>query len=236
MTQTSQHCRIVMTLLGAALLCFGGGCAKAVTGPTVLHIASDQYTFAFDTALSTSDDHGFEPTLRDRRQGIIETQPLISPSAFEPWRTGSFTFEQVMENTHSLQRRRVRWEFNSRPLPTEAGQHAEAEDLLDLQSPMIDLTATTGPIELRVTVVVERAYSPGTRPSVWTTSDTTRAIVIDPQTGTAVESSYWTPVARDQNYEAQLLAAVQAALAEEVEIENSATTHPVVAQSDVTAE
>lgn len=208
--------RVVAALLIAAFLAavLLAGCSAAPDGPTVLVIEPDQYAEAFEAVLAASDKHGFEPMLRDRRRGIIETRPVVSPSMFEPWKTGPYSSEQIAANTANLQRRRLRWEFAPRDIPI-APDNGESgtRDLLELRHNPVDLTNTDLAIELRVAVFIERAHSPGTRPSVWTTSDATQAVVIDPETGSPVERSFWTPIARDERYERLLLAALQQQLA-----------------------
>jgi len=205
------RCSAAVALLLAGLL---GGCRADPNGPTVIRIAAEEYDAAFETALEVSDEHRFQATLRDRRNGVIETDAVISPSIFEPWKALAYSPAQVLENTANLQRRWARWEFTAVRFDPQAEQRrpSAGPDLLGLDDQPVDLTGTDDPIELRVSVFVERSHEPGRRPEVWTTSDTSRTIIIDPATGKPVERGYWVPVARDQRLERRLLGALQAQL------------------------
>lgn len=188
------------------------GCQSREAHRTSLALTPDQYDSAFEAALDASNDNGFDPSLRDRRRGIIETEPVISASVFEPWRAGSATFGQLIENTTTLQRRRIIWEFSALQLPTKSESTSAEPDVLAMFQLPMDLTTTESPMELRVVVVIERAASPGVRPSTWTTRRSTRTIIVDPMTGLAGSTLYWTPVARDSAFESVLLTAVQTQL------------------------
>lgn len=206
------------TACAVVLLLAAAGCQTRRDGPTVLQIEPNRYRAAFDTAVDVSDAHRFAAALRDRRRGVIETEPVISPSIFEPWKSSGYTLGQMLANTSNLQRRWVRWEFTAVRFNPETDQpEPGGADVLSLGDQPVDLTRTATPIELRVAVFVERSHDPGHRPQAWTTSDTTRAVIIDPETGEPVERSYWVPAARDERYERRLLAAVARALSSATE-------------------
>ncbi len=194
------------------------GCATS-QGPAFLTIQAEAYADAFDAAVEAAAEAGLTPTVRDRRNGVIETEPRIAGSFLEPWRTDNASFAQAMENMITFQRRRARFEFT--PAGFRPREPAEAPltgpDLFAQHEADVDLSRLAGPLELRVWVYVERAYSPGLRRSTWTRARTTRTRIIPAEDEEALPSRYWTPVHRDDAYERRLLAAVERALGERSE-------------------
>lgn len=211
--------RKILTLAAGHCALLVIGCQSKQPAVTSISVAPNEYQMAFDAALKESSARGFDATLRDRRRGIIETDAVISPSIFEPWKADAATFDQAVENTASMQRRRIIWEFTPRTLPSETDAPAPAPDVLAMRDQIIDITTTADPVDLRVSVVIERASAPGTRPTTWTTRQSSRATVIDPATGEALDRIYWTPVARDPILESALLTAVKNRLGESAETE-----------------
>ena len=206
-------------VLGALLICGSlSGCATS-HGPAFLTIQAGAYAEAFDAAVEAAAVAGLTPTVRDRRNGVIETAPRIAGSFLEPWRTDNASFAQAMENTITFQRRRARFEFT--PAGFRPREPAEAPltgpDLFAQHEAEVDLSRLAGPLELRVWVYVERAYSPGLRRSTWTRARTTRTRIVPAEDEEALPSRYWTPVHRDQAYERRLLGAVERALGERSE-------------------
>ncbi len=202
--------------LAVLLICGSlSGCATS-QGPAFLTIQPEAYADAFDAAVEAAAVAGLSPIVRDRRSGLIETEPRIAGSLLEPWRTDNASFTQTIENTITFQRRRARFEFA--PVLFQPDQPAVAPltgpDLFATQDAEVDLSRHTGPLELRVWVYVERAYSPGLRRSTWTRAKTTRTRIIVAEEEEALRTQYWTPVRRDEAYERRLLAAVQSAMAE----------------------
>ena len=206
-------------VLGALLISgMVSGCATS-QGPAFLAIQAEAYSDAFDAAVEAAAVVGLTPTVRDRRSGVIETEPRIAGSVLEPWRTDNASFAQAIENTISFQRRRARFEFTRAGFrPREAAEGSlTGPDLFATQETGVDLSRHTGPLELRVWVYVERAYSPGLRRSTWTRAKTTRTRIIPAEDEEALPALYWTPVRRDEAYERRLLAAVERALGERSE-------------------
>ena len=180
-----------------------------------LRIDADAYPFAFDAAMEASRTHGMPPTLRDRRQGVIETQPDIATSILEPWGTDNATLGQATENTLAFQRRRARFEFapaGAAPPAADEALPTTALDLLGVETPGLDLNAYSGELELRVRVFVERAHTMGVRRSTWSRRSTTLATIDAPASDGEIPPSFWTPVSRDEAFERRLLAAVDHAL------------------------
>ncbi len=154
-------------VLGALLICGSlSGCATS-QGPAFLTIQAEAYADAFDAAVEAAAEAGLPPTVRDRRSGVIETEPRIAGSVLEPWRTDNASFAQAMKNTITFQRRRARFEVT--PAGFRPRESAEASltgpDLFALRDAEVDLSRLAGPLELRVWVYVERALDVRSEPS-----------------------------------------------------------------------
>ncbi|MDZ4753118.1 MAG: hypothetical protein SGJ11_01310 [Phycisphaerae bacterium] len=192
---------------------------------TVLALDRSEYPQVFDAAVALAADEGMFPELRDRDGGIIQTRPKVAGSLLEPWDWPRGSPKAALDATVAYQRRRVRFEFipsGFRPAPVE-----DPSTLLGAQTPggpagaagseAVDLAAYEGPMELRVWVYVEQAFTPHMQRSTWTFSQTTFAR--DPMRqaagadGTTRDRSIWTPIARDPPMEAILLAKLRERLA-----------------------
>jgi len=197
----------------AAATAVAGACS---TGPSpvpdsdareasdALIVPPDRYDAVFDAAVDAAREVGLPPLVRDRSAGIIETEPRIAGSLFEPWTFGEESLGQAAENTLLFQRRRARIEFAAetpatgrlrrpdRPLP-EPGVAGAAVAPLDLRS-------ESGPLEVRVRVFVERAFVPNLKMNTYSRTLSTRyRTPLDPAEET------WTPVGRDRAWEARIL-------------------------------
>ena len=227
MKQRVRHPSALVVLLLCGL---HSGCATS-QGPDFLSIDSESYSDAFDAAVEAARVAGLSPTVRDRRSGLIETEPRIAGSVLEPWRTDNASFAQTMENTITFQRRRARFEFA--PVLFQPDQPADAPltgpDLFGTQEAEVDLTRHIGALEVRVWVYVERSYTPGLRRSTWTRAKTTITRIVPAEDTEAPPAHFWTPVHRDQAFERQLLAAVQSALAQPSEASSDAPNGETVA-------
>jgi hypothetical protein len=195
----------------SCLICLigAGGCA-ARHETDVLPLAAERYPQAFETALDVAGDFGLPPAIRNRRSGLIESEPLVAASLAEPPRIDRPGGDQL-ENTISFRRRRARFEFSPAGLEPEGERRLTGPDLLATESEPRDLTEEAGPLELRVRVYLEQAHSPGTRRSTWSRRLTTRMRIIeeDEEGADAVSGLFWTPVARDEDLERRLLAAIE---------------------------
>jgi hypothetical protein len=197
-----------------AVLC---GCAKP-EGPEVLLIDAGAYNDAFDAAMEVSRSQGMPPALRDRRRGVIETEPTLAGSILDPWRGGNDSLVRTMENTIAFQRLRARFEFTpagSAPRAPDADEGAGGPDLLATETPDLDLSGQEGALELRVRVFVEKAHTTGVRRDTWSRRNTTRARIDAPASDGSIPPHFWTPVGRDPAFERRMLAAVDRALTEE---------------------
>lgn len=206
------HRASLLSLL--SLVVFSFGCA-AGPQPAYLTVEQSAYARAFDVAGEVARSYGMTPALRDRRSGIIETQPAIAGTLLEPWDRATRTFEQAAESTLSFQRRRARFEFQpagfSQDVIATDAEVLAGPDLLAIDEPLRDLTAEDGPLELRVWVYNERAHVPGIRRSAWSRRLTTRTLVIDPETSEPLVPA-WTVVSRDRELESHLLTEIERAL------------------------
>ncbi len=202
-------CRLVWVV--ALVVVVFGGCASS-NGPEYLQVDADRYDEVFDAAVAVARRHDLAPTLRDRRSGVIETETSIAASLLDFWRGENASLGQAVENTIALQRRRARFEFTParfEPPPDTGGK----PDLFGGE--WDDIGDEDGPLELRVWVVIERAYEPGIRRDTWSRRLTTTSRIKRPATDPdAPTGPFWTPVARDPTFERRLLAQVQTALDE----------------------
>ncbi len=190
------------------------GCAGPPEGPAFLTIESARYREAFDAAMAASRANDMSPTLRDRRLGVIDTEPSIAGSVIEPWRSGNDSLSGAWENTLVFQRRRARFEFT--PASFREPQGTGVADLLGVAGPPLDLTTYDGAVELRVSVIVERSFTPGIRRDTWSSAGTTHTVVRRPVTSPdAPTTPFWTPVTRDTAFERRLLAEVARTLGAE---------------------
>lgn len=232
------------TTLAALAALWISGCAASPDGPTAIGIAAGEYAAAFDAAAEVAWEEGLAPALRDARAGIIETDPARTPSLLEPWRWSGESSRELRGSTLGHQRRRARFEFTPVTAARSAddttatatattatatatattstaddarrADQAPAPDLLGSRGRETDLTATGEPLELRVWVFVEREQQPGTRPSTWTRTASSRAI-LEAGNGAREDGSgpFWVAVARDPIAERRLLAAVRRKLADD---------------------
>jgi hypothetical protein len=195
---------LMAVLLGAF------GCASS-RGPEYLAISAEQYDDAFDAATRVARAHGLIPGLRDRRGGVIETEPAKAGAILEPCDRLNATFGRSIENTLSHQRRVARFEFLPvafDPERTRIDDPLTGPDIFAERREPLDLTAFEGELELRVWVYIERFHRSGQRRSTWTRRKTTRTQVIDPESGRPIGGA-WIPIVRDPEIERLLLAQVQ---------------------------
>ncbi len=204
--------------IGAAWFILAGvGCASAPPPPATLALEAGSYGSCFDAALIVAREQGMPAILRDRTGGIVETAPRIAGSIFEPWRLDNASLAEGVANTVSLQRRRARFEF----VPADFHPPSEGDpDRLDgaplpgsRRDDLLDIQAYEGPLEVRIWVYVERAFTPGVRTGTWTRSQATFARdTLAPSRaddeGIVVDFSKWTPVRRDSAYEQRILDAL----------------------------
>lgn len=203
-----------------------GGCAGTAEGPSVVSVPRAQYQLAFDAACEVARSEGLVPELTDRQAGAASTGPLHAGSLLEPWAWPDLTASDVIEGTFGFERRRAHFEFvptgftplapqGTAPLAGAVLPGSERGTGTDLSRPdgMGD-----GPLELRVSVSVERQFRPGYQGPAYTRAlgsywrDATEA---DARKGDDRDAAAptWTPIARDERFERLLLARIAERLA-----------------------
>jgi hypothetical protein len=125
--------------MSAACMPFLAACAAAPPTADVIRIEEGAYQAAFDAAIEAARRMGLEPSLRDRRGGVLETKPAHAPTILEPWRADGATSAARNEQTIALRRRTARFEFA--PSAPDAQPPAPGPDVLGLEAPPQDLTA-----------------------------------------------------------------------------------------------
>lgn len=209
-----------------------GGCASAPNSslgdvPGLLMLERTSYTRAFDEAVALIANEGMPAVLRDRDGGIIESRPNVSGSLLEPWDWPAGSPSAAFESTVNHQRRRVRFEFMPAGFRPSSGVMLTTEEdpLGGPRTPgstpsdaagAVDMSRYEGPIELRVWVYVERAYTPYLQRSAWTFRG--RSFARNPEDrrreddDTTRDRSKWTPVSRDPAMERDILEKLEANL------------------------
>ena len=181
-------------------------------GPSFILLDNDLYSQAFDAAVESVKNEGYKPILLDRRLGTITTHPLVGGSYLEPWKSKNLNTRQYLENTLSLQRRTVRFDF----IPVTIPDTEKSLDL-DLRGPnllspsIIDLTDHSGPIELQVSVYVERHYTKGKKISTSSFRKNSQDITTlgSNEILATMPNSFWTPISRDISKEQLLLTTIE---------------------------
>jgi len=198
-----------------------GGCAVSAEGPSFVAIPRTQYQKAFDAACEVARSEGLVPEMADRQAGAVSTGPLHAGSLIEPWAWPDLTASDVVEGTFGFERRRAYFEF----VPTGFKPMAP-QGTAPLAGPVLpgsergtgtDLSrgdgSADGPLELRVTVSVERQFREGYQGPAYT-----RALgsywrdAIQPSASQGADrdspDGTWTPIARDERFERLLLARI----------------------------
>lgn len=210
----TSHLALVLALCAAFLT--AGGCASSGGGPEYLTLSRAQYQQAFDAACQAARGEGLVPELVDRQSGLVSTAPRLAGSALEPWKWGDLTATDIVEGTFGFERRRAHFEFvpagfsPSAPQPTAplAGAVLPGAE----RGAPTDLEKGDGPLELRVSVSVERQFRAGYQGPAYT-----RALGGYWRDATAEGKDggdpSWTPIARDERFERLLLSRVAEILA-----------------------
>ncbi len=184
----------------------------------VVQIPTGTYEVAFNAAAEAVRKEGMPGSFLDPRGGLITTSPEFSGSLIEPWRTDNASFGESFENMIAFQRRRARLEFvpaDFSPPTLPSDPQAPLRGPTPLASgDFPDLTQLNGPIELRVSVYVERAHTPNIRRFEW--SRRMVSYYSDPETdrriaesGSPETLSLWTPIGRDVATERRILHRVE---------------------------
>ena len=210
-------CLIALSLVITG--CESGG--KSSPGSS-LSLDGIQYDMCFDEIIRIASDSGMPAVIRDRSGGLVETSPRLCGSLLEPWRQDNANFNQALENTVALQRRRARFEFV--PAGFVTPPIVDSSALVGAPLPgstddiLFDLRTYDGPLELRVWVYIERAFTPGLRNGTWSrsqlsfSSDPLAPEKLTLESGATVDLSRWTPLRRDTAYEQRLIGEIRTRL------------------------
>lgn len=82
------------------------GCNRTLrTDGNLSQVPAASYDATFQAAVEVLRDHGFRVNRQDYRYGIVNTHPLESSTALEPWRFTNSTLGQATQSTLSHTRR-----------------------------------------------------------------------------------------------------------------------------------
>lgn len=198
-----------------------GGCATSSEGPSFVAVPRAHYQKAFDAACEVARSEGLVPEMADRQAGAVSTGPLHAGSLLEPWAWPDLTASDVVEGTFGFERRRAHFEF----VPT-GFKPAAPQGTAPLAGAVLpgsergtgtDLSradgGADGPLELRVTVSVERQFREGYQGPAYTRAlgsywrDATESSGKQGDDREKSEAT-WTPIARDERFERLLLARI----------------------------
>jgi hypothetical protein len=203
---------VLLAVVGLTLAL--AGCSAPAAGPgSSLRLPPDRYAEAFGAAADVLSDHGLAPAVRDRRAGVIETDPENSAGWFAPWNIEPASdLESVA--TLSTVRRRARITFTAETAVTgDAEDELQGPDLFGLREPPADLGQARTPVAMRVAVYVERSHRPGQQVDTWSRRLRTQARVGRPSPASGFEPGLtWWPVSRDEGLERAILEQVAARL------------------------
>ena len=180
-----------MTIVPLAAV-FAGGCAQlpAVTANPI-EITAGEYDRVFDASIQTLRQMRFTVDRKDRRFGVVTSEPMLASSAIEPWYRDNTHSAQVAQSTLHLQRRIVRVELT----PAE---------------PVAD--ARTEAYRMSVQVQIERRYDPPKElntPLIGAARfRDVRQNVITQTTEAGTETSHWVNIGRDEQLEQRLIAQI----------------------------
>jgi hypothetical protein len=79
--------------------------------PAAAEVSNANFQKLWDTSETVARQYLFSIDLRDFRQGLLTTQPMVSKQWFEPWRKDAGTFRDVEENSLGAIRRTIHFQF-----------------------------------------------------------------------------------------------------------------------------
>ena len=145
----------------------------------------------WDAAESASRDLLFKIDRRDRRSGVLTTEPLVSAQWFEPWRREVQTIDNLADSSVATIRRTVRYEFQK-----------QAETYILVPKVLVERQAIA---ERRVSGALSRLYFRRDRElNSYGTRET--------DAGVYIPESYWYPIGRDAGLEAHLVERINSQL------------------------
>lgn len=160
--------------------------------PAVATVAGSDLDRLWNAAEQVSADYLFPIDRRDRREGLLTTQPVISPQWFEPWRRELQTADDVAQSSVATIRRSIRWTFT----PGNDGYVVTPKVLIERQSL----------VEERVSGVLGRGYFQRQNDTTFGTRETDRNVILP--------DNYFYPVGRDAEFEKRLAEKLRARMNE----------------------
>ncbi len=188
-----------VAFIGISLLALGAvtGCAgPAVDNP--IAVSPEEYHQVIAASVEVLRDMRFEVDRQSHRFGVVTTQPRIAPSLAEVWHPENSTWDQMVESTINLQRRKVRVTLEPAETAPSADEPAGSEDLREYM--------------MRVEVVIERKQTPERQLTSATFAsldfNENRAAGHEILTERGRESEFWRPIGRDPRLEQRLVLAI----------------------------
>ena len=146
-------------------------------------VSGQNFDKLWSSAEGVSESLLFAIDRRDRRQGLMTTQPTVSAQWFEPWRRELQTGDDVLNSSAAAFRRTIYWQFAQ-----QGGGYAVTPRVIVERQSLS---------ERRITGVLNRGYFQRTTGDhYYGTKETDEGVVL-PQ-------SYWYPVGRDFALEKKL--------------------------------
>ncbi|MBI1372819.1 MAG: hypothetical protein GC159_08675 [Phycisphaera sp.] len=153
-------------------------------------IGTNEYDQVFDATVDVLRDKRYVVDRKDRRFGVVTTEPRIAASVFEPWYDDNSTGHQVAEASLNHERRTIRVEI----------QPVKAAD---------DSGAITDRYQLFVQVDMDRRHNPPQtlnsaalgRMSIQQSRRINRPLL----TERGIEKVEWSPIGRDELLEQRLV-------------------------------
>lgn len=160
--------------------------------PSAGSVSAADFEKLWATAEKISRDYLFAIDRRDRRDGLLTTQPTISAQWFEPWRKELQTSADIADSSLATHRRTIYFSFDKTD-----GQYVVTPKVLVERQSLSErrVSGVLGKNYLRRDAAIERIS--GTR---------------EIDAGVLLPTSYWYPVGRDYAFEQKLVEDLNASL------------------------
>lgn len=198
-------CRAAPLLLVSLILAACHTVPPVASNP--LDIDASEYDGMYEAARLVLREEGFALDRRSYRLGVVDTEPLGSPTVFEPWLPTNTTLYQTAESTINYQRRVAT--VTIEPVQPEEPLLPESRTVGAATQPATQPTPET--YRLRVEVQVQQLQVPTRQ-----LSGTTRGLAVQRRLAAVptelrergITDTYWEPLGRDYYLEQRLLSAI----------------------------